>query len=72
MVAAVGGESEVTQVMKTDEPVALLIGNEAHGLPETVVNASGVIPVSLEMPGGVESLNAAVAASILMYLRMTA
>lgn len=46
-------------------PVALLIGNEAHGLPDEVVRAASerwTIPTA-----GVESLNAAVAGSIAMY-----
>lgn len=46
--------------------VALLIGSEAHGLPEAATSAA--IPVSLTLDGGVESLNAAVAAGLLMYL----
>ncbi len=47
-------------------PVALLIGNEAQGLPEDVAEAA---PTHLSIPlhGGVESLNAAVAAGIVMY-----
>jgi TrmH family RNA methyltransferase len=47
-------------------PVALLIGSEAHGLPADIVEQSDV-QVSLPMPGGTESLNAAIAASIAMY-----
>jgi TrmH family RNA methyltransferase len=47
-------------------PVALLIGSEAHGLPADIVERSDV-QVTLPMPGGTESLNAAVAASISMY-----
>lgn len=53
-----------------NEPVALIIGNEAHGVPDELVNDPVVQPVSLAMPGGTESLNAGVAAGILMYLRM--
>ena len=51
---------------KHTDPVALLIGSEAHGLPPAIVEQSNV-EVTLPMPGGTESLNAAVAASILMY-----
>jgi len=49
-----------------ERSVALIIGNEAQGLPADVVAA---IPTRLTIPldGGVESLNAAVAAGILMY-----
>ena len=45
---------------------ALLIGEEASGLPSDVVEACDAT-VSIPMPGGIESLNAAVAAGILAY-----
>ncbi len=48
-------------------PVAVLVGSEAHGLPDDVVAAA--IPVSLRLDAGVESLNVAVAAGILMHER---
>jgi TrmH family RNA methyltransferase len=47
-------------------PLCLLIGSEAHGLsPEAL--AAATCRVCLPMPGGIESLNAAVAGSILIY-----
>jgi TrmH family RNA methyltransferase len=47
-------------------PVALLIGNEGNGVPEALAaRAAGAI--TIPCPGPVESLNAAVAASILLY-----
>jgi TrmH family RNA methyltransferase len=47
-------------------PVALVIGNEGSGVPDEIVRkADGVIAVPC--PGPVESLNAAVAASVLLY-----
>lgn len=46
-------------------PYALLIGNEAHGLPRQVVAAT--TPVTIPTPGKMESLNAAVAGAILMW-----
>jgi len=46
---------------------ALLIGSEAHGLPEPVVAACGRL-VTVPMVGGSESLNAAVAGGIVAYL----
>ncbi|CAN5750113.1 RNA methyltransferase [soil metagenome] len=46
---------------------ALLIGEEASGLPGDVVTGSER-SVSIPMPGGFESLNAAVAAGILTYV----
>jgi TrmH family RNA methyltransferase len=61
-VAAGGGEP-----VRGDRPIALMIGSEAHGLAEEdIEGADGT--VTLSMPGDVESLNAAVAASILMYV----
>ncbi len=50
------------------QPVALFVGSEPHGLPDDVIEACDK-RVSLEMPGGMESLNAAVAAAILMWGR---
>jgi TrmH family RNA methyltransferase len=46
--------------------LAILVGDEARGLPEEVVAACD-LAVSISMPGGVESLNAAVAGAILAY-----
>jgi len=47
-------------------PIALLIGGEAHGLPDPVLrSADASIRISLAQP--VESLNAAVAASVVLY-----
>lgn len=45
---------------------ALLIGDEGSGLPAGVVNAAD-ITVTIPMPGHTESLNAAVAGSLLAY-----
>ena len=47
-------------------PVALLIGNEGNGVPiDLAVMADGAL--TIPCPGPVESLNAAVAASVLLY-----
>jgi TrmH family RNA methyltransferase len=47
-------------------PVALIIGNEGSGVPaELAAQADGAVTISC--PGPVESLNAAVAASVLLY-----
>jgi TrmH family RNA methyltransferase len=47
-------------------PVALLIGNEGNGVPpDLAAKADGA--VTIPCPGPVESLNAAVAASVLLY-----
>ena len=47
-------------------PIALLIGNEGNGVPpEIAAQASGA--VTIPCPGPVESLNASVAAGVLLY-----
>jgi TrmH family RNA methyltransferase len=47
-------------------PAALIIGNEGNGVPEAIARrADGKI--TIPCPGPVESLNAAVAASVLLY-----
>jgi RNA methyltransferase, TrmH family len=48
------------------ERSALIIGSEAHGLPEPVLTAADM-RVTIPMPGAAESLNAAVAAGIVLY-----
>jgi TrmH family RNA methyltransferase len=45
---------------------AVLVGDEAHGLPDEVVAAADVA-VTIPMPGGMESLNAAVAGAIVAF-----
>jgi TrmH family RNA methyltransferase len=47
--------------------LAILIGSEAHGLPEDVVTAADE-KVTIPMAGGFESLNAAMAAAVLAYV----
>jgi TrmH family RNA methyltransferase len=48
------------------QPVALLVGNEARGLSDEMVSRCDVA-VTIPMSGGAESLNAAVAGAIAMY-----
>ncbi|MGH9150615.1 MAG: TrmH family RNA methyltransferase, partial [Acidimicrobiales bacterium] len=47
-------------------PVALLLGNEAHGLPPAV-EAHVDLGVSIPMPGRTESLNVGMAAAVLCF-----
>jgi TrmH family RNA methyltransferase len=47
-------------------PYAVLVGEEATGLPADVVDECD-IQVTIPMPGGTESLNAGVAAGIVVY-----
>lgn len=59
-----GAEDDIR--LSADEKRAVVIGNEAHGVSETVLNLAD-IRLRIPMHGKVESLNAAVAAGILMY-----
>lgn len=52
--------------IKFDSNYAILIGNEGNGLTDSAVNAANK-RVFIPMSGEIESLNAAVAAAILMY-----
>ena len=47
-------------------PVALLIGNEGNGVPADLIDRADEA-ITIPCPGPVESLNAAVAASVLLY-----
>ena len=47
-------------------PFSLLVGEEAGGLPEPVVSGAD-FRATIPMPGGTESLNAAIAAGIAVY-----
>ena len=49
-----------------NRPLALLVGEEAHGLPPSVVGAADQL-LTIPTTGATESLNAAVAAGIAMY-----
>lgn len=56
---------------KSDEinfsDILFVIGNEAHGIPATILEQCEQ-KLTLDMPGNVESLNAAIAGSIALYL----
>ena len=49
-----------------DDKICAVIGNEAHGVSEEVINNSDEV-FKIEMKGNAESLNASIAASIIMY-----
>jgi TrmH family RNA methyltransferase len=51
---------------KTPEKIALVIGNEGNGVSNELINIASHI-VKIPMNNGVESLNASVSASIIMY-----
>jgi RNA methyltransferase, TrmH family len=63
--AAAGGEVSALEVDLT-QAAAILIGNEGAGLPPELLKAADV-RLSIPCPGPVESLNAAVAGSVLLY-----
>ncbi len=47
-------------------PIAMLIGNEGNGLPQDLADRADAT-ITIPCPGPVESLNAAVAAAVLLY-----
>ena len=59
-------EAEPADLVDLTAPVALILGNEGNGVPaELAAMADGAL--TIPCPGAVESLNAAVAASVLLY-----
>jgi TrmH family RNA methyltransferase len=67
-VAHAAGAGTVVALRQADlrGPVALLVGSEPHGLPEAVVRAADVA-VRIAVAPPVESLNAAIAAAVVLY-----
>ncbi|HUX45811.1 MAG TPA: RNA methyltransferase [Terracidiphilus sp.] len=60
------GQAQPADLVDLSGPVALLIGNEGNGVPAALAaKADGAL--TIPCPGRVESLNAAVAASVLLY-----
>ncbi len=59
-----GGESLYTAAMK--KPLALAFGNEGAGLSPPLLAEAGA-KVTIPMPGGMESLNAAAAAAVTLF-----
>jgi TrmH family RNA methyltransferase len=59
-------EAEPADLVDLTAPVALIVGNEGNGVPAELAQiADGAL--TIPCPGPVESLNAAVAASVLLY-----
>lgn len=66
LVATTVQGAQAADMMNFAEPVALVIGNEGNGVPlNLAAKADGT--VTIPCPGPIESLNAAVAASVLLY-----
>jgi TrmH family RNA methyltransferase len=64
--AMVAAEGENLHEADLSGPVAVAIGNEGGGLSDALV-AAARLRVTIPMPGGFESLNAAAAAAIALY-----
>lgn len=60
------GDDLFAFVRPEDKPFALVVGSEAHGV-DAFFRARADKTLSLPMQGGVESLNAAIAASVALY-----
>lgn len=65
-IAAVAHGGERPDRVDLNRPLALVFGNEAHGLPADVLDRVDT-QVTIPMPGRSESLNLGMAASILLY-----
>lgn len=63
---AADGDLDLTDLEALDGPVAIVIGSEGKGLSRLVGETCDVT-VRIPMPGGAESLNAGVAAGIVLY-----
>ena len=63
---AADGESEVGELPALDGPVVIVVGSEGKGLSR-LVGETCDHRVRIPMPGGAESLNAGVAAGIVLY-----
>lgn len=66
VVAAVARGGAQATTADLAEPLALLVGNEGAGLPAHLVAAADRC-ITIPCPGPVESLNAAIAGSVLLY-----
>lgn len=63
---AADGDTELADLDVLADPVAIVIGSEGRGLSRLVGEACD-LRVRIPMPGGAESLNAGVAAGIVLY-----
>ncbi len=63
---AADGEADITDLPALEGPVAIVVGSEGKGLSR-LVGETCDIRVRIPMPGGAESLNAGVAAGIVLY-----
>lgn len=61
-----GGEARIDQFPGVSEPLVLVVGSEGKGLSRLVRQSCDLV-ASIELAGGMESLNASVAAGIALY-----
>jgi 23S rRNA (guanosine2251-2'-O)-methyltransferase len=66
-----GDEASPVDQVNLDGPLALVVGSEAEGMRPLIRRSCDVL-LSLPMVGQVESLNAAVAGSVVLYFAMQA
>ena len=66
LLATTAQGSKAADLAELNGPVALVIGNEGGGVPADLI-AKADATIAIPCPGPVESLNAAVAASVLLY-----
>jgi TrmH family RNA methyltransferase len=66
MRASANGEPQLASAETLRKPSAIFIGSEGSGLPQEILHAADAT-LSIPMSGSVESLNAAIAASLLLY-----
>jgi TrmH family RNA methyltransferase len=64
--ATVAARAKAANEVNLAKPVALVIGNEGNGVPTELLARADAL-LTIPCPGPVESLNAAVAASVLLY-----
>ncbi|MFE6776575.1 23S rRNA (guanosine(2251)-2'-O)-methyltransferase RlmB [Streptomyces sp. NPDC057702] len=63
---AADGEAELADVQALDGPLVIVVGSEGKGLSR-LVSETCDLRVRIAMPGGAESLNAGVAAGVVLY-----
>jgi RNA methyltransferase, TrmH family len=67
VVAAADARAELTpEGCDMTRPIAFIVGNEAHGIPKGIEGSVDQV-IGIPMPGSAESLNVAVAGSILLF-----
>jgi 23S rRNA (guanosine2251-2'-O)-methyltransferase len=66
-----GPQSQPVEKVRLDGPLALVVGSEGEGMRDLVRKSCDLL-VRLPMHGQIESLNAAVAGSVVLYLALQA